>query len=263
MAIFPMDRFQRAIGRRAAAWFMKREVALNNRRPIISFTFDDFPTSAYTGTAALFAQAGVRATFYTSIGLLGRTAPTGEIASRELFREVLSGPHEVGCHTHDHLGAFETPFARYRDSVEENRRALREFDPTANFATHSYPISFPRLRTKRFVARRFLAARAGGQTHNCGKADLAYLRSFFLERARDTPAVIEEQIKRSVQENAWLIFSTHDVSDRPTPFGCTPALFAAVLQWAIDSGAQILPVRDALQACGLMPGGKPTFVAAP
>lgn len=244
-------RMRYAIGRRMARWVGRRMAVLRNKRPIISFTFDDFPVSAYTRTAPLFQQAGVYATFYTSIGLLGKTAPTGEIASRELFREVLSSPHEVGCHTFDHLGAFETPFGAYRASVEKNLRELRQFDPVATFATHSYPISFPRARTKRYVGHRFQACRAGGQIHNQGSLDLAYLQSFFIERSRSNPAAIREQIERSVQANGWLIFSTHDVDDNPTVYGCTPALFETILEWSLASGAQILPVRDALSACGI------------
>lgn len=255
------DRFRRALGRRAAAGLGKRLVVMRNPRPIISFTFDDFPASAYTRTAPLFAQVGVQATFFTSLGLLGKMAPTGQIASPELFREVLASSHEVACHTFHHLDAFETPVGRYRESVEENLRGLRLFDQRATFATHSYPISFPRLRTKRYISRRFQAARAGGQTCNRGKIDLAYLQSFFIERSRSNPSAIRDQIDAAVQANAWLIFSTHDVSDQPTDYGCTPALFSSVLQWAVDSGAQILPVRDALRACGLAPSGEPTFAA--
>lgn len=242
-----------ALGRRMACWLGRRMSMLRNDRPIISFTFDDFPASGYMNTAQLFKQAGVQATFYTSIGLLGGVAPTGRIASRELFREVLSSPHEVGCHTFDHLGAFETPFNAYRASVERNLRELRLFDPLASFVTHSYPISFPRIRTKRYVSRRFAACRAGGQTYNQGAVDLAYLQSFFIERSRSNPAAIREQIGRSVQAKGWLIFSTHDVDENPTEYGCTPGLFGKILEWSLDSGARILSVRDALSVCGVAP----------
>lgn len=224
---------------------------MRNPRPIISFTFDDFPASAYTSTAPLFRDAGVHATFFTSLGLLGRVAPTGVIASHDLFREVLASPHEVACHTYDHFDAFETPFFSYRASVERNLRELRTFDPVATFVTHSFPINFPGVRTKRFVGRRFLASRAGGQTHNQETLDLPYLQSFFIERSRSNPDAMREQIARAVQANGWLIFSTHDVCDQPTDYGCTPALFAKVLQWSIDSGAEILSVREALSACGV------------
>ena len=246
-------RLQRALGRRVAAWFSRRRVVLRNARPIISFTFDDFPASAYTATAPLFAQAGgLRATFYTSLGLLGTQTPTGRIVSRELLQEVLTGPHEVACHTYDHFDAFETSFAAYRDSVSRNLSELRALEPLATFENHSYPISFPRLRTKRFIGRRFVSGRAGGQTHNAREADLAYLRSFFIERSREKPEAIREEIDRTVQaEHAWLLFSTHDVAENPTEYGCTPALFERVLQWAIESGAQILSVKEAIRACGL------------
>ncbi len=42
----------------------------------------------------------------------------------------------------------------------------------------------------------------------------------------------------------WLVFATHDVSESPTRFGCTPALFERIVDYAEKSGAHVLPVRD-------------------
>jgi hypothetical protein len=53
-------------------------------------------------------------------------------------------------------------------------------------------------------------------------------------------------IDRNRQARGWLVLSTHDVSDTPTPYGCTPDLFERVVRWAADSGARILPVAAAL-----------------
>jgi hypothetical protein len=33
--------------------------------------------------------------------------------------------------------------------------------------------------------------------------------------------------------NAWLIFYTHDVDERPRKYGCTPGLFEAALEIAL------------------------------
>jgi len=49
-------------------------------------------------------------------------------------------------------------------------------------------------------------------------------------------------------ERGWLIFSTHDVSDSPTPYGCTPEMFTRVLDWSLASGAIVLPVAEACDA---------------
>ena len=40
----------------------------------------------------------------------------------------------------------------------------------------------------------------------------------------------------------WLIFYTHDVSERPSPYGCTPEKLRFVVRRAKEIGASILPV---------------------
>jgi hypothetical protein len=50
----------------------------------------------------------------------------------------------------------------------------------------------------------------------------------------------------NARDRGWLILATHDVSDAPTAYGCTPEFFEAALKYAVDSGAKILPVSEAL-----------------
>ena len=66
------------------------------------------------------------------------------------------------------------------------------------------------------------------------------LKSFFLEQSRDDPAAIRRAIDESCDEKGWLIFSTHDVRENPSPYGCTPGFFEAVVSYAVQSGARIL-----------------------
>jgi hypothetical protein len=73
------------------------------------------------------------------------------------------------------------------------------------------------------------------------------LKAFFLEQSRDNFAGIESVIARNCANNGWLIFATHDISETPTRFGCTPAFFERVVRLAVQSGAVILPVSRALQ----------------
>jgi hypothetical protein len=47
--------------------------------------------------------------------------------------------------------------------------------------------------------------------------------------------------------NSWLIFYTHDVSEEPSKFGCTPGLFEYAVMTAVSVGVQILPVSDAIR----------------
>jgi peptidoglycan/xylan/chitin deacetylase (PgdA/CDA1 family) len=244
------DRLHRAMQRRLALHFARRPFVLSHPEPIVSFTFDDFPRSALFTGGRILEEAGARGTYYTSFGLMGQAAPTGEIFTREDFPLLLERGHELGCHTFAHFHAGDTPSDVFEASIEKNREALRAFCPSAEFTTHSYPIGNPRVGTKTRCGKHFLACRGGGQTYNSGTTDLNYLKAFFIEQSVDDIPSIERQIDENARAKGWLIFATHDISDSPTRYGCTPALFEHIVKKAATS-ARILPVTEALTALGV------------
>ena len=170
--------------RHAAGRFVKRPFAVSSSRPIISFTFDDFPRSALLEGGAILERFGLRATYYASFGLMGRTSATGRIFEPEDLVALVERGHELGCHTFHHCHSWNTKTAVLERSVFENKIALEALLPGAAFKTFSYPISPPRPHTKRKLASHFACARGGGQTSNVGTTDLNYLRAYFLEKAR-------------------------------------------------------------------------------
>jgi hypothetical protein len=42
------------------------------------------------------------------------------------------------------------------------------------------------------------------------------------------------------------MFYTHDVRPKPSPYGCTPALFEFAVSAALESGSRVLTVAQAL-----------------
>ncbi len=243
-----LARIQGFYQRRAARALNTRPLTLDLRTPIVSFTFDDFPRSALLTGGAILEQSGLRGTYYASFGLMGREAPTGPIFHREDLSGLVARGHELGCHTFDHCHSWNTATPAFARSIAANQSALAEIVPGAAFRTFSYPISPPRPRTKLVVAGRFSCARAGGQQFNLGTTDLNYLSAFFLEKARDRPDEIQRLIDANSAKRAWLVLATHDVSRTPTAYGCTPGFFEDVVRRAVDSGAQILPVAEALDS---------------
>lgn len=238
------SRYQRSVG----AWLYRRPRTMRNDRPYVSFTFDDFPESAlYTGGEILRSR-GARGTYYAAFGLMGSDAPTGRIFTTRDIEPLLSHGHELACHTFAHCDSWDTGAARFDASLEENRRALHAYSPKSDFRSFSYPLTSPHPGVKRVAGRRFETCRGGGQTHNAGVADLALLKSFFIEKSVRRPEAIKAVIDANVAANGWLIFSTHDVSDSPTPYGCTPEMFTRVLDWSLASGATVLPVAEACDA---------------
>jgi peptidoglycan/xylan/chitin deacetylase (PgdA/CDA1 family) len=226
--------------------FGRRMVLLRWKRPVVSFTFDDFPKSALVRGGATLRQFGAVGTYYAAFGLMDKDTPVGRIFSAADIHFLLSEGHELGCHTFAHCHAWNTKPSIFEESILENRRALQQVAPGAVFKTHSYPKSLPRPSIKRRAGRRFAACRGGRQIFNLGATDLNALSAFFLEQSRDNPGFVQEMIARNRDASGWLIFATHDVCDQPTPFGCTPDFLENVVRCAANSGARILPVGQAL-----------------
>ncbi len=227
----------------------RRPAVISPSQPIVSFTFDDFPRSALIEAGATLRSFGWLGTYFTSFGLMGRTAPTGEIFTADDLPEFIRQGHEMACHTFDHCHSWDTAPGDFDASIRRNQRAVAEFLPGTALRTFSYPISVPQPRTKQFVGRHYSCARGGGQTYNSGLCDLNLLSAFFIEQSRDHLDAIKRVIDKAVAAQGWLILATHDVTKSPTRFGCTPALFRHIAQHVAASGATVLPVWGALQLC--------------
>jgi peptidoglycan/xylan/chitin deacetylase (PgdA/CDA1 family) len=220
---------------------------MENRTPIVSFTFDDFPRSALQVGGEILRAQGFAGTYYASLGLLDRDSPVGRIFSTNDLQSLLAQGHELGCHTFAHSNAWQTEPDAFEASIVDNRRTLGQLLPRARFETLSYPIEAPRPRNKLRAGSYFACCRGGGQTHNRGTLDLNNVQAFFLEMSRDHPECVREIIARNAADRGWLVFATHDVDEHHTRFGCTPSFFHQVLCWAAESGARILPVARALE----------------
>lgn len=242
----PWSRAHGYYQRRIASFLFRRPLVIDLKRPLISFTFDDFPRSALFAGGSILNQFGLAGTYYVSLGLAGQQTATGEMFLPQDVRTVLEQGHELGCHTFAHCHSWRTDPGNYEQSVLENQTALKALVPGAEFKTFSYPISPPRPLSKAKVAKRFLCCRASGQSFNTGTVDLNQLAAYFLEQSRDNFLAVKDVIDRNCRARGWLILATHDVADLPTRYGCTPAFFSAVVQYAISSGSRILPVAKAL-----------------
>ncbi len=246
------DRAQGIYQRVVSKALYRGPVRMQNTAPLISFTFDDFPRTALCAGGAILRKYGFHGTYYAALGLMGKQAPVGEIFRSEDLGQLLADGHELGSHTFGHCHSWNTAPGDFERSIVENNRRLQELAPGGSFRTLSYPITDPRPLTKRLVAKHFTCCRAGGQTFNSGVSDRYLLRAYFLEKSKHDPESVKKIIDLNVQQGGWLIFATHDVSDAPTRFGCTPAFFDDIVRHASRSGAQVSPVGEAWEiVCGL------------
>lgn len=246
-ALNPWTKVRNFYQRKAASVVFKRPLAIKSDSPLISFTFDDFPRSALFTGGQILNRCGLVGTYYVSLGLAGAETPTGTMFVHDDLRIALEEGHELGCHTYPHCHSWQTDPSAFEQAVTDNQRALSKVLPEARFETFSYPISPPRPLSKQKIARHFLCCRGSGQTFNSGMADLNQLSAFFLEQSRDSLPTVKDMIDRNAQARGWLIFATHDVAEQPTRYGCTPQFFTAVVEYAIHSGAKIMPVASAVR----------------
>jgi len=157
----------------------------------------------------------------------------------------------LGCHTFAHCNSWETSPSVFEREIHNNEQALKQILAGGSFSTLSYPISCPRPENKRRAAKHFTCCRGGGQNINIGTIDLNYVSAYFLEQSRRGAQPVKDLIEQNTRENGWLIFATHDVCETPTHLGCTDALFEEIVNFAVNSGAQILTVAEACKVAGI------------
>lgn len=226
----------------------RRMVSIAPAQPIVSFTFDDFPRSALHVGGTILRQYGAWGTYYASLGLMGGTAPTGEIFTRDDLEQLLVDGHELGSHTFDHCDPWTTAPRAFEASIESNRVALLALYPGLEMRSFSYPYSVPSPRNKRRAGKHFAGCRDHGQKNNAGRVDLNLLDSHFLEMKLGGPEAALQAIEENRQACGWLIFSTHDLCEQPTTWGWRPDYFEQVVCCAAESGARLLTVAQALDA---------------
>lgn len=234
--------------RTVADRFCRRMASIKISVPIISFTFDDAPKTAFVTAGDILKSYDTRATFFVSLGLLGGQTEVGTIASSDDLIQAIKERHELGCHTFDHLDTWRTPRQEFVKSIVANKQALDRILPGTVFRTFAYPKSEPRPAVKSRLEKYFVCCRGGGQTANVGVVDLNLLKACFLDkRTKVDINFVKRLIDYNTSSKGWLIFATHDVTDNPSPYGCTPEFFKEVVEYAARSGALLLPIGEACE----------------
>ena len=95
------------------------------------------------------------------------------------------------------------------------------------------------------VRQRFALGRGVRDGVNAGREDRALIKSIGLESRRLPGYDLEGLMAEAADRRGWLTAYGHDVSDRPTDYGCTPDDLDRVLRLAKAAGLEVLPVAAA------------------
>jgi len=82
---------------------------------------------------------------------------------------------------------------------------------------------------------------------NSGDVDLQFLRAMPLINRQMDHVGIERAFDAAETNNGWLIFYGHDVTEKPSPWGCSPGLLNLALEVAARRKIPVLTMAEALQ----------------
>ncbi len=238
------------IRRRMLCSLYRRTVPIRNRRPIVSFTFDDFPRTAYLTGGSILQRFGLHGTYYAAPKLMATASELGEQFRREDIDSLLENGHELASHTYSHISSRSVPCAQFIRNAEKGRKAVEDLSGmiAGNFA---YPLGDVTLAAKRNTGPTFDSCRSIIPGLNGPEIDLNLLLANRLYGDLNACERTEALIAENVRMKSWLIFYTHDVRPNPSPYGCTPELLESAVFCAVRSGCSILSVAEALTEVGV------------
>ncbi|HET7885109.1 MAG TPA: polysaccharide deacetylase family protein [Bradyrhizobium sp.] len=241
---------QARVSNRLSRYFSVTPFRLRNERPMVSFTFDDFPESAATDGVSILDQYNAKATFYVSGSLVDKPDEHWQGVSADGIVELHRHGHEIACHTFSHQPATELDATRLAREIEQNRIYLHGIDPSIRMDNFAYPYGLGSVWRKAQLAKAFRSSRGIIPGINSGVVDLQYLRATPLINRNIDEEGIDRAFDAAVDANGWLIFYGHDVTARPSPFGCTPSLLRYALDAAAKRNVAVKTVAGALDTAG-------------
>ena len=238
---------------RGLARFVPTRLRLNlSRQPVLSFTFDDVPESAYSEGARLLDDQGLKGTFYIAPGLCGLTEPQWRVISTDQVADLARRGHEIGGHTFGHCAVQSL---KPRDLLDEDDRchsALKEICGDIALKSFAFPFGNAGIVSKCLLQTRYQTCRGIRVGINRGPVDLAMLSVQQLYDVRLSTKQIDAQLDSLMRHGGWQIYCTHDVTTKPTGIGCSPALLDYAIKAATSRGIACMTVAAAAAELSLV-----------
>lgn len=237
-----LDKARRGVGRLSRSNVRN----VSSESGVLSICFDDFPKSAWEVGGRILRDHGVRATYFVCGGLCRTRFLDRDMFDEHDLREIIDEGHELGCHTYDHISALRRSSHRLRESFEQNARFISERFGNVRLVSFAYPYGDAPPGAKRAASQTFACARGVDAGLNRGQLDLMQLKAVGLETRQGGAKFVLPYIAAAAREKAWLTIFSHDVSDTPGAFGCTPAELDIVLGSARKAGLEFMTLKEGL-----------------
>lgn len=242
------------IANRLVRHFPHRSILVAPEKPIISFTFDDAPESAWQNGADILEDQHARGTYYIAGALAGRTGASGRFIGPEGCMDLAARGHELASHTFAHRKLADYSASALIEDLDRNDAYLTQFDGRTGPRNFAVPFTMASPAIQPMLRKRFRTSRGGQGGVNRGLVDPHYLSVLELrpetQEARVT--AIYDELERAT---GWLVVFTHDVSDTPSAFGYRRSGLARLVAEAARRGFTITTVDGAMdQLTGAVPG---------
>jgi len=214
------------------------------RRGLITYTFDDFPRSAWRTGGAIMQDHGLSATYFVSGDLCGRM-----FDGVEQFREIdlLSAHqagHEIGSHLFFHSSVLPVP--NLREAIGRNQQFISERLGDQLVTSFAYPYGDVSLAAKIVCRKHYACCRGVTSGINRGQVDLSDLKAVCVFGRTFHATDWESLFTTAVAEHGWIILVLHDIDEVPSEYGCTPLQLERLVGMAKQAGLDAAPMKSAL-----------------
>jgi len=189
-----------SLRRRALCSLYRRTVQLGNAGPIVSFTFDDFPRSAYSAGGSILERFGARGTYYATGGLMRVSNELGELFVADDLDALVARGHELGTQTFHHSSCRSVSLAAFVDDVRKGMRAVEQVKGH-NAANFAYPYGHVTLGSKKILGPVLTSSRSIFPGFNGPEIDLNLLRANKLYGDMDQSQRVEDLILQNVKQD--------------------------------------------------------------
>ncbi|HYQ71053.1 MAG TPA: polysaccharide deacetylase family protein [Gammaproteobacteria bacterium] len=228
-----------------------RRVVLNEKRAIVSFTFDDVPRSAFTNGLPIMDEAGIKATFYVAMALSIREGDANSNTDGDAYLntdDILSlheQGHHIACHTFSHYRLEDGSVDGLITDARRNVALLEELLGKKPVRHFSYPFGQVNFELKCRLSPAYDTLRSSRPGINLGISDLNLLRATSIYNPTFSRTSMLGVIEKAARSGGWLIFYTHGVDDTPDDYSCTPEQLAWVIWQCASRDMLILPISSA------------------
>lgn len=214
-------------------------------RPIVSFSFDDCPKSVIENAITPLAQENWRSTVYISMGLCDTTNHLGLHMSADDVKALHADGQEIADHTFNHIDATQHSLDEFMANINKNQEALNALGLPES-KTFAYPYGQVTTAAKKALSTKFKGLRGIRSRDSQEIIDLNQIKSNRLYAGSEFEKLMA-QIEGLSAKPGWLPIFTHDVRENPSQYGCTPEQMRRVIEAVKASGAQVLPIAEAIE----------------